>query len=115
MIELMSEADLAITAAGNTLYELSVLGVPSLVISHHKDHDSVAAAFAKRGAVINVGIGTEIDERFIALSVDSLLKDSDLRSRLSENVRKVVDGKGSMRVAEKIVSLIKNRKAFFKP
>jgi len=57
---LMQASDLAISAAGNTLYELLYIGVPTLVISHHRLHDEVARAFEHRGALVNLGMGDRL-------------------------------------------------------
>ena len=40
----MRKADIAITAAGNTLYELALFHVPCITVSHHQQHHLVASA-----------------------------------------------------------------------
>lgn len=101
--KLMSECDLAITAAGNTLYELALFGVPSIVVCHHEKHDFVARKFAEKNAVINLGIGTTLETNTIAEAIDYLLRSRKKRSELSTNAKKIVDGLGSKRIAEKVL------------
>jgi UDP-2,4-diacetamido-2,4,6-trideoxy-beta-L-altropyranose hydrolase len=103
MRQLMAQADLAITAAGNTLYELAVMGVPSITVCHHERHDLVASHFAQLGAAINLGIGTRISEREIAEAVAALLADRGKRADLSAQMKKITDGNGAARVAEAIL------------
>lgn len=86
---LMQTSDLAISAAGNTLYELALLGVPSLVISHHKLHDEVASAFEKQGAAINLGMGETISEDQIAIGIGRLLNNPARRKSLNLNAREL--------------------------
>jgi UDP-2,4-diacetamido-2,4,6-trideoxy-beta-L-altropyranose hydrolase len=107
MHQIMKESDLAITAAGNTLYELSVFGVPSIVICHHKKHNAVAKKFAQRNAIINLGIGKNISNQTIANSVKKLLSDHEKRVMLSNNAKKITDGKGSERVSKIIICYLK--------
>jgi spore coat polysaccharide biosynthesis predicted glycosyltransferase SpsG len=105
MRALMEQSDLAITAAGNTLYELAILGVPSIVICHHERHNRVASKFAERGAAVNLGIGSDISESVIAAAVKNLLDSREKRIRMSEAIKLVVDGKGCRRIAEMVESL----------
>ena len=105
MHQLMAESDIAITAAGNTLYELAVFGVPSIVICHHEKHNVVAEKFAEKNAGINLGVGTDLDIHLIAEAINKLLRSKEKRSELSANIKKVVDGLGSKRVAEKVLKI----------
>ena len=105
MYKIMSESDLAITAAGNALYELAIFGVPSIVICHHERHNAVAQRFAEKDAVINLGIGTTLETHAIGEAVNKLLQSRKKRLELSTNMKKIVDGLGSKRVAEKVLEL----------
>ena len=103
MYELLSESDMALTAAGNTLYELAFFGIPSIIIGHHEQHNKVAEKFQAEGAAINLGIGTRIDQEYIASAVGSLIENPEKRKELSLRSRSIVDGYGTGRVANKIV------------
>ncbi len=107
MYEIMKDSDIAITAAGNTLYELAVFGIPSIVICHHARHNKVAKIFAKRGAVINMGVGAGLSEKTIARKVEALLKSKEKQAELSRNIRKISDGLGAKRIVERIAGLCK--------
>nr|WP_321352011.1 glycosyltransferase [uncultured Methanoregula sp.] len=102
MLEVMEESDIAITAAGNTLYELAIFGIPSIVICHHERHNVVADAFEQRGAAINMGIGISLDEQKIADTVSVLLKNRPGRSALSREMKKLVDGDGCKRIFQEV-------------
>ncbi|MFH0861120.1 MAG: glycosyltransferase [Candidatus Altiarchaeota archaeon] len=104
MYKFMAESDIAITAAGNTLYELAIFGVPSIVIGHHKLHDTVAQIFARKNAVINLGIGTDIPKELIADSLKDLLGNKKKRVSLSKNAKRITDGLGSERLSKIITS-----------
>ena len=108
MFSLMKDCCLAITAAGNTLYELSFIGIPSVVISHHKNHDNVAREYEKSKACINLGIGKEIDEKKIQSVIETILPDLTKRNTLSTQAQKLVDGLGLERVGRAINNLCIN-------
>jgi UDP-2,4-diacetamido-2,4,6-trideoxy-beta-L-altropyranose hydrolase len=55
MSELMVWADIAISAAGATLWELAFMGVPTLTLELMEHQRPIAQAFAEAGAGINLG------------------------------------------------------------
>lgn len=99
MHALMAESDAALTAAGNTLYELACLGVPSAVISHHEKHDRVARAFASREAVLNMGIGSRLSAEDMASGIEGFLSDAKARRELGNNIRAITKTDGISRLA----------------
>jgi len=107
MYELISESDIALTAAGNTLYELAFFGIPSIVIGHHGKHDRIASKFHEQGAVVNLGIGTRIDENEISQTIKLLLCDKGKRRELSIYARQIVDGYGTGRLADMMKTRIR--------
>lgn len=108
---LMQNADMAITAAGNTLYELCALGTPCAVVSHHKDHDVVAREFSNKKASVNIGIGTVLGEDEIAMAIQEVSDNLSLRKNLSENARRLVDGGGAIRIADRMISILSGEAA----
>lgn len=104
MLRLMALSDLAVTAAGNTLYELAALGTPCAIVCHHEEHQAVAREFEKRKAAINLGIGTRISETVIADAVRTVLSDPAKQAELSKNARRIADGKGTDRIVDAIVA-----------
>jgi len=110
MARLMMRADIAITAGGETIYELAAVGTPSINISH-MEHQSINARELERaGAVINLGLGKEVSEEQISSAVLYLLKDKDLRQKMSLAGKRLVDGKGAKRVADIILKTLETRK-----
>lgn len=90
LYDLLEKSDLAISAAGNTLYELAFLGIPTLIISHHKRHDIVASAFARKDAAVNLGIGNDLSEAYIAEGAKRIIKDYPKRSSLNQKARRIM-------------------------
>jgi UDP-2,4-diacetamido-2,4,6-trideoxy-beta-L-altropyranose hydrolase len=100
LIEIMKSADVAITAAGIALYELSALGVPSIVIPQAKHQEDIVKAFEKSGACIN--LGTYPSNKMIYKSTMMLMGSELLRKQLSENAKTLVDGGGTKRIVRLI-------------
>jgi spore coat polysaccharide biosynthesis predicted glycosyltransferase SpsG len=101
--DLMANTDIAITTAGNTMYELACLGTPNIVVCNHENHLNAANSFEKRGAVINLGMIPSGEK--IKKAVERLIDDYGKRKKLSMSARKLVDGKGSKRIKKHIMEV----------
>lgn len=95
MQQLMAWADLAISAAGSTCWELCCTGLPSIVIDLAPNQLPVARELAKRQAALHVS-GARLEQ--LAGAITSLVTDSQLRAQISERASRLVDGKGNIRV-----------------
>lgn len=102
----MFSADIAITAAGVTSYELCAAGVPSITYIMAENQKKNAESFHEDGVMEYAG---DLRCDFVLDRVMELLsgKFQDLleRKKASEIMRKKVDGKGAKRVAEEICRL----------
>jgi len=98
MAPLMARADVAITAGGSTCWELSYLGVPSLVIIGADNQIPIAEALERAGGARNLGCRTQLTEERIAGELNTLLSDPDLLARMSASQAQLLDGRGSSRV-----------------
>lgn len=93
----MTEADLAIAAAGSTSLELCYMGVPTLFIQAADNQIGIGSGLARRGAAIDLGHYAALTPGDIAKGVEGL-SDPQRRAALSARARKVVDGMGRGRV-----------------
>jgi UDP-2,4-diacetamido-2,4,6-trideoxy-beta-L-altropyranose hydrolase len=100
MAPIMRWADVAISAAGGTCWELAFLGVPMILITVSRDQERNAAAISKSGAALSLGWHANLSEHEISDAVKSLINSRDGRRAMSERAQKLVDGKGSARVVE---------------
>lgn len=104
--DLMAEADLAISAGGNTMYELCFLGIPTLVISQGLHQLEFANQLASEGGVMSLGLHSDVDEINIQNNFNKLLKNIKTRKVLSTNAKKIVDGLGRQRILDKMLTLL---------
>ncbi len=107
MWNLMKKSDLAVSAAGSTMCELAVAGVPTVTFSFVENQRRIAEAFgAKEAAVTSGHYNPGAEDAFLYAMEESVMKlmvSKENRKKLAENARKMVDGYGAMRIARAIV------------
>ncbi len=99
MAALMAWADVAVSAAGSTCWELAFMGLPALLIVLADNQTGIAGGLEKAGTAVNLGWHYELTESAITKQLALLLRDSSRRSDMSEKGRKIVDGQGCQRVS----------------
>lgn len=108
MASLMTSCDLAVSAAGTTLYELCAAGVPSIGFCLADNQLTAAKAFDEAGAIPCAGdIRRSCDEvlgnvmNFVTYMSENFKK----RKAALETMRQLVDGKGAVRIAEALIEM----------
>jgi UDP-2,4-diacetamido-2,4,6-trideoxy-beta-L-altropyranose hydrolase len=99
MASLMAWADIAVTGAGSTCWELACMGLPALALVIAENQRAIAEELSAAGVIFNLGSHQEVSAERIASIVDGLLYSSFRRLRMSQRGRALVDGKGAERVA----------------
>lgn len=97
MPKLMAEADVAISAAGSTCWELCLLGLPALLIDVAENQTALAKELARRECAVHLG-NSGVSTEKVGNELDRLLHSPALRQSLSRRSRELVDGKGAGRV-----------------
>ncbi|MGH9554091.1 MAG: GNAT family N-acetyltransferase, partial [Terriglobales bacterium] len=98
MSTLMADADVAISAAGITCWEMCFLGLPALLIDVAENQTPVAHELDRQGVAIYAGSSRQVTPEDIAARLKLLLAAPERRAALSEGGRKLVDGCGAERV-----------------
>ena len=107
MRPLMRAADLAVTGAGVTLYELAATGTPAVVVEVADNQAPNASGFAAAGAALRAGRSGDRGLRDgIAAAVARLAGDPALRAALAARARMLVDGRGALRAAREIAAMV---------
>lgn len=103
--ELMKQSDLVLSAGGTTMYELCAIGVPTILFSFADNQISEATYMGKEKIMVYAGDIREKDfwEKLMDQLV-AMFSDVKMRKRISENMRRVIDGKGTNRIVENILS-----------
>ena len=100
MAELMSQADVAIGAAGSTSWERCCLGLPTIMLVLAENQKEVARYLTELGAAISVKVSSE-DSDCLAVKLDKLRDENFLRGLVDASSR-LIDGKGAERVLDRL-------------
>ena len=95
-----------ISKSGITLYELAIMGIPTLCISSFKHEEPSAQKFMSKNFLINLGMQKNVDKNQIEKQLVKLLYDVKKRKIMSAQGKKIVDGKGLIRVTKIINSFL---------
>lgn len=99
---LMAWADLAISAAGSTTWELLHFGVPLLLITLADNQRGIAASAARSGAAVHLGWHASLTAESIRDAVASLAADRARLAAMAAQGRLLIDGLGATRVAHEL-------------
>jgi len=102
--ENMLDADVAIAAGGQTLYELARVGVPTIAILVNDNQLDDVCGWEKTGFIDYAGWYNENKTYENVLSFLTGLLDYDIRFKKSEIGKKYVDGKGAKRIVNEILN-----------
>lgn len=106
---LVKNAVFCISGAGSMLYELAHMGVPIACLSLVDHQRLIAETFSEDKAVIYMGYFNEITDSQISSQLHILDKDEKTRKELGQKAKTLVDGKGSQRLANDLMTwLLRN-------
>lgn len=104
--EVLENADIVVTAGGTTLYEMAACRTPGICYMLADNQQYNVQEFSKRNLARYAGdIRKEFSYEQLVDMIFDLQINKKERSQLSENLKKLIDGKGAMRIAEKLRSL----------
>jgi UDP-2,4-diacetamido-2,4,6-trideoxy-beta-L-altropyranose hydrolase len=103
MPELLASVDMAVSSAGTTTWELLFLRIPILALIVADNQRSISEQIESRRAGENLGLAGKVSTKSLAKSITQLLKDFELRTKMSENARQIVDGQGAQRVVASVL------------
>jgi len=98
MSDLMAWADLAVSAGGNTSWEIAFMGLPALSIIRADNQYRVVKELEKAGAVTSIGWQKNLTSTKVASKIEKMALDLETRTEMSKNAKSIVDGYGAQRV-----------------
>ncbi len=102
MISLMLSCDIAVSAAGTSLYELCACGVPTITYVLADNQINGEKAFVDSKAMLSVG-DIRANQEYCKHILDSVIKlsgDYNLRKMLADKESAITDGSGADRIVE---------------
>jgi spore coat polysaccharide biosynthesis predicted glycosyltransferase SpsG len=107
MAELMAQADIGISAAGSTCWELCLLGLPSILLDVAENQVPIALELDHLGCALYAGSGIRVAPDELANSLESLLASREKRQLMSRRSRELVDGMGAERVVSAMRGIVR--------
>ncbi len=98
VIELMRWADVAVSAAGSTCWEMCFLGLPAILLAVAENQMPGARELGRRGIAVHLGSANDIKAENVAAALQSLLLSRSRREAMSRAGQELVDGRGCERV-----------------
>ena len=105
MLELMREADVAITIAGGTLWELLCLGCAVLSYARTARGAYLVTCLAKQSMIVDMGEISHFDPTKIVPAVREIAESISIRQGMASQGQALVDGLGARRVVEMLQQL----------
>ena len=103
----MLACDLAVSAAGQSLYELAATATPSVAVIVAANQRANVRALEREGTLVSAGEvdEAEVEDR-IATLVARLASDLQLRRAMGDAGRRAIDGRGAARVANALLERV---------
>lgn len=102
VVDIMKEMDLAISAAGSTVYELACLGIPNIIFTVVDNQELIAKTMCNEGICLDAGdFNLFSKEKFLGLM--SQVSNYYLRRRMQEKALNTFDALGAERCVDRIV------------
>jgi UDP-2,4-diacetamido-2,4,6-trideoxy-beta-L-altropyranose hydrolase len=98
MPELMARADVAVSAAGSTCWELCFLGLPFMLIDVAENQFPIAGELARREIAVHLGSSRDMTTIDMARQIRELFLATETRQMMSKRGRDLIDGGGAHRV-----------------
>lgn len=107
--DLMFFCDIAISAAGSTIYELAACGVPAIVLIAAENQIKLAGEADCLGFARNLGWHRDWQSDCLFKALDSLINDHNARQEMAAKGQSLIDGAGAGRVADRLLEALKKR------
>lgn len=109
--ERMAWADVAVSSAGTTCWELCLLALPSILVDVAENQTALATEMGRRGYAIHIGRPKQLSVSKLTAQIESLARDESRRREFSIRCLELVDGRGAERVVLAMTEKLRLRNA----
>lgn len=99
-LDLLSQSDIAVVSGGLTLFQAVSNGIPTITIPQYEHQVKTAKKLEALGVAINAGMLPELNSQLLVDRLRKWLHENKRRPPLPGEGRELIDGLGTMRVAE---------------
>jgi UDP-2,4-diacetamido-2,4,6-trideoxy-beta-L-altropyranose hydrolase len=104
MCALMTKCDIAVSAAGQTLYELAAAGTPTIAIAVAENQKNNIYEWKKKGFLLDTIFQTDVNYLKKIITKTKLMESITVRKKMCGIGKDNVDGKGAVRVIDSLIS-----------
>lgn len=97
---LMAWADLAVSAAGSTCWEMAFMRLPAITVVLADNQEMIAEGLDRAGAAVNLGRQADLSVERLVHELKELIGSPARRRRMGDRGRSLVDGRGAYRVSD---------------
>jgi RimJ/RimL family protein N-acetyltransferase len=115
LTEIISNAEMAIAACGNSIWELAAFGVPTLAFAVAENQKQVLSCLVEMGAAADAGLPAPFREGEFAASFSRFRSDGNALERMRDMGPAMVDGHGAGRVADAMLAVDTSAEAELRP
>lgn len=109
MSHVMLNNDIAITSSGSTIYELAVLGIPSITTIQSENQINAAKKVEDLNIMINLGEFSKITKSQLKKSTKELMANYEKRKQMSETSLRFVSKNGTDNIIMEILKYYNNK------
>jgi UDP-2,4-diacetamido-2,4,6-trideoxy-beta-L-altropyranose hydrolase len=103
--KLLATADIAISAGGQTLFELVYCEVPAIAVSYSTDQDANIRSLERLGAISFAGkVSDSRILQSLEICLEELIGSATKRKTLMRQGADIIDGKGALRIAQYLLT-----------
>ena len=102
----MASSDIAISAAGSTLWELAYMGVPTIALIVADNQRPAAEVYGAQGCGLVLDLAANPGKIPLGEEIGKLMADAERRQGFAARSRQLIDGMGVVRVCQKIEALL---------
>jgi len=110
VLDLMLGSDIGIASCGISAWEMGATGLPMLTLCQSK-LELEEVKIGEYNLAIHLGLGKKINEQKITLNAEKLIKDKNLREKLSKEGMRVINGDGLENTVDVLIGTLRNSRA----
>ena len=95
MVEMMAWADVVVSAAGSTIWELAFMGLTGVLLVVAENQRGVAQVMKDQNAFVVLGLEKHFSAEDLSRSLERMMRENQLRQTMSHKASLLVDGHGS--------------------
>ncbi|MEI6155190.1 MAG: glycosyltransferase, partial [Deltaproteobacteria bacterium] len=96
----MAWADIAVSGGGSTCWELSLFGLPNIILYCAENQRLVAEKLHEEDIVLNLGRHSDLSLECIAVAASQMINNKAMRSNMIKSAEGHIDGGGAARVCQ---------------